>query len=118
MDIKRQLMIQITGNVKMNVNNYLKDFIDLLGIILFFVYILSGAKYDTLYYASLFFFGLYFYNERFNLKTLAYIIFAPLAFVAVSYFFGKEGKYIFVLVLILFIVPVMISRIKSGKSIL
>ena len=117
MDTKRQLMIQITGNAKMNVNNYLKDFIDLLGIILFFVYILSGAKYDTLYYASLFFFGLYFYNEKFDFKTLAYIILAPLMIVMIPYFFGEQGKYILVAALILSIIPIIVMRIKSGKSI-
>ena len=117
MDTKRQLMIQITGNAKMNVNNYLKDFIDLLGIILFFVYILSGAKYDTLYYASLFFFGLYFYNEKFDFKTLAYIILAPLVIIMVPYFFGEQGRNIFVAALVFCAIIIIIMRIKSGKSI-
>jgi len=116
MGTKKQSMIQIMENVKMNANNYLKDFIDLLGIILFFVFILSGAKYDILYYASLFFFGLYFYNEKFDFKTLAYIILAPLIIVMVPYFFGEQGKYMLIGALILFIAPVIIMRIKSRKS--
>ncbi len=101
----------------MNVNNYLKDFIDLLGGILFFIFILSGAKYDALYYASLFFFGLYFYNEKIDFKTLAYIILAPLMVVMVPYFFGSQGKCILLIVSILFIILMIILRIKSGKSI-
>jgi hypothetical protein len=101
----------------MNVNNYLKDFIDLLGIILLFVFIISGAKYDILYYASLFFFGLYFYNEKFDFKTIAYIVLAPLVIVVVPYFFGEQGKYILVAILTLFIIPIIIYRIRTGKSI-
>ena len=117
MDTKIQLMIQIRGDAKMNINNYLKDFIDLLGIILFFVYILSGAKYDILYYASLFFLGFYFYKKKFDFKTLAYIIIAPLVIVMISYFFAEQGKYILAMVLIFYAIIITIMRIKSGKSI-
>ena len=99
----------------MNVNNYLKDFIDLLGIILFFAYILSGAEYDILYYSALFFFGLYFYNEKFDVKTLAYIIFAPLIIVIIPYFFGEQGKYILAIVLIFFIILIMVNN-KGNKT--
>jgi hypothetical protein len=101
----------------MKINSYLKDFIDLLGIILFFAFILSGAKYDALYYTSLFFFGLYFYNENFDFKTLAYIVLAPLIIVMVPYFFGEQGKHILTAGLVLFVASLMVVRFKSGKSI-
>jgi hypothetical protein len=104
------------GSVIMNVNRYIKDFIDLLGIILFFAFILSGEKYDILYYTSLFFFGLYFYNQKFDYKTLAYIFLAPLVIVLVPHFFGEQGKYILIAILILFAILIIITRAKSRKS--
>ena len=91
--------------------------INYIGLVLFFIFILSGAKYNILLFASLFFFGLYFYNEKFNFITLAYIIFAPFIMVLVPHFFGETGKYILITLLILLVAALTIIRIKSGKSI-
>ena len=103
----------------MKVNNYIKeiakDIVDLLGIILFFIYIATGAKYDIIYYASLFFFGLYFYKEKFAFKTIAYIILTPLVMVVVPYYFGEIGKYIMTGVILL-VVGIVIMRRNQRDS--
>ena len=44
----------------MNVNNFINEVFDYLGLVLFVVYIASGGKYDFILYTSILFFVFYF----------------------------------------------------------
>jgi len=102
---------------KINVNKIIKELIDYLGIILFFLFILSGAKYDFLFYSSLLFFGLVLFKEEYGWLHIIYIMILSAILVLIPYFFREYGKIIMYIVFFIIAVFLGIRKIKKGESI-